>query len=61
MWWIVVLVSLPVLMNYGWPSYVILLLGYFVITVIAGFVSSMAFPLDVARYESDVTGINLTK
>ena len=48
-------------MNYGWLSAVLLLLGYLVISVIAGVVAGAIFPLDVAQYESNVTGINLIK
>ena len=48
-------------MNYGWQSWVLLLLGYLVISVIAGVVVAAVFPLDVAQYEPSVTGINLTK
>ncbi len=53
--------SLPVFMNYGWLSWLLFLLGYLVISVVAGVVAAAIFPLDVARYESSVTGINLTK
>src|ERR1700694_1216072 len=62
LYWIVVApLSLPVLMNYGWRGYIILLSGGLVIFVSAGVVSAAVFPLDVARYESNVMGINLTK
>ena len=53
--------SLLVLMNYGWQASVLLLLGYLVISAIAGVVAGAMFPLDVAQYEPSVTGINLTK
>src|SRR6266851_10047021 len=61
LWWIVTPMSLPVFMNYGWLSWLLFLLGYLVISVVAGVVAAAIFPLDVARYESSVTGINLTK
>jgi hypothetical protein len=53
--------SLLVVMNYGWLSWILFLLGYLVISVIAGVVAAAIFPLDVAQYEPSVTGINLTK
>jgi DNA-directed RNA polymerase subunit RPC12/RpoP len=61
LWWIVTPLSLPVFMNYGWLSWALFLLGYLVISVIAGAVAASIFPLDVAQYEPSVTGINLTK
>ena len=55
LYWIVVApLSLPVLMNYDWRSYIVLLSGSLVIFIFAGFVSAAVFPLDVARYESSV-------
>ena len=48
-------------MNYGWRAYAIFLLGYVVISLIAGVVSTAIFSLDVKQYESTVTEINLTK
>jgi hypothetical protein len=61
LWWIVTPMSLLVVMNNGWLPWVVFLLGYLVISVIAGVVSEAVFPLDVAQYEPSVTGINLTK
>jgi len=62
LWWIVVVpISFLIFMDRGWLSYVLLLLGFLVIALIAGAVSAAIFPLNVTRYESSVTGINLTK
>jgi hypothetical protein len=61
LWWVVTPLSLLVLMNYGWIRWALLLLGYLMINVVAGALSAAVFPLDVAQYESTVTGINLTK
>src|ERR1035437_53190 len=61
LWWIVTPLSLLVVMNYGWMPWALFLLGYLVISVIAGAVAAAIFPLDVAQYEPSVTGINLTK
>jgi ABC-type transport system involved in cytochrome bd biosynthesis fused ATPase/permease subunit len=61
LWWIATPISLLVVINYGWLSAVILLVGYVLISIVATAVSAAVFPMNAKRYESDVTGINLRK
>src|SRR5882672_8354803 len=58
LWWIVAPMSLLVMMNYGWVPWALFLSGYLMIMFIVGIVAAAIFPLDVAQYESTVTGIN---
>jgi hypothetical protein len=61
LWWIFAPLSLLVGINRGWVSYVIFSFGFLVICAVIGVVSAALFPLDVTRYEPEVTAINLTK